>query len=155
MAATKRAMAKGARADEFEQKQAGRRDELHALCVAIGHLELVGAVHMSANLASLASLGRIVIVGARPGDESTITLRELMRRRGRVIGTTLRTRPLEQKADLVQEFGRRVVPALADGRMAPIVDRVFELDDAAEALDHVRLPGKFGKLLLATSPSGM
>lgn len=116
-------------------------------------LELVGAVHMSENLASLATLGRIVIVGARPGDESTITLRELMRRRGRVIGTTLRTRPLEEKADLVQAFGRRVVAALAAGTMVPIVDRVFELDHAAEALDQLRLPGKFGKLLLATSPA--
>ena len=116
-------------------------------------LELVGAVHMSENLGALGSRGRIVIVGARPGDESTITLRELMRRRGCVIGTTLRTRPLEQKADLVQEFGRRVVPLLADGTMVPIVDRVFALDDAADALDHVRLPGKFGKILLATSPA--
>jgi NADPH2:quinone reductase len=116
-------------------------------------LELVGAVHMSENLGALAPLGRIVIVGARPGDEATLTMRELMRRRGRVIGTTLRTRPLEEKADLVQEFGRRVVPLLADGTIVPIVDRVFDLDAAADALDQVRLPGKFGKLLLATSPA--
>lgn len=116
-------------------------------------LELVGAIHMSQNLTALASRGRIVIVGARPGDEATITLRELMRRRGQVIGTTLRTRPPEQKADLVQAFGRRVVPYLADGRIVPIVDRVFDLDAAADALDQVRRPGKFGKILLATSPA--
>jgi len=116
-------------------------------------LELVGAGHMRQNLGALASRGRIVIVGARPGDESTITLRELMRRRGHVIGTTLRTRPTEEKADLVQAFGRRVVPQLAAGKLVPIVDRVFGLNDAADALDQVRLPGKFGKILLATSPA--
>ncbi len=116
-------------------------------------LELVGAVNMSENLDVLAARGRIVIVGARPGDETTITLRELMRRRGRLIGTTLRTRPPEQKADLVQAFGRRVVPYLADGRIVPIVDRMFDLDAAADALDQVRLPGKFGKILLSTSPA--
>lgn len=115
-------------------------------------LELVGAVHMSENFDALAPLGRIVIVGARPGDEATFTLRELMRRRGRVIGTTLRTRPLEQKADLVQEFAKRVVPHLADGTIVPIVDRVFDLNAAADALDQVRLPGKFGKILVATAP---
>jgi NADPH:quinone reductase len=115
-------------------------------------LELVGAVHMSQNLGALGARGRIVIVGARPGDETTITLRELMGRRGHVIGTTLRTRPLEQKAELVQAFGRRVAPDLADGKVVPIVDRVFDLVDAADALDQVRRPGKFGKILLATSP---
>ena len=41
------------------------------------------------------------------------------------------------------------MPALADGRLRPIVDRVFPLSQAADALDHVRAPGKFGKVLLA------
>jgi len=89
------------------------------------------------------------VVGARPGDETTIVLRDLMSRRGHLIGTTLRTRPLEEKAHLVQQFGRRIGPALADGRLRPIVDRVFPLSQAADALDHVRAPGKFGKVLLA------
>jgi NADPH:quinone reductase-like Zn-dependent oxidoreductase len=67
-----------------------------------------------------------------------------------VIGTTLRRRPPEQKAELVQEFGRRVVPWLSARRITPIVDRVFELARAREALDHIAVPGKFGKILLAT-----
>ena len=113
-------------------------------------LELVGAVHMQDNLGALAPRGRIVVVGAAPGDEVTIPLRDLMGRRGRILGTTLRRRPLEEKADLVQEFGRRVVPQLANGTMRAIVDRVVNFEQAADALDQVRLPGKFGKLLLAT-----
>ena len=74
-------------------------------------LELVGAPHMAGNVASLARGGRIIVVGAKPGDEAAIVLRDLMSRRGRLMGTTLRTRPLEEKAYLVQEFGRRIVPA--------------------------------------------
>ncbi len=112
-------------------------------------LELVGAVHMSENMSALARGGRVIVVGARPGDEATVVLRDLMSRRGHLIGTTLRTRPLEEKAHLVQQFGRRIVPALADGRMRPIVDRAFPLAEAADALDYVRAPGKFGKVLLS------
>lgn len=125
---------------------------VHGLGGADVILELVGAAHISNDLAAIAPRGRIVIVGARPGDQATFALRDLMARRGQVIGTTLRMRPPEQKADLVQAFGRRIAPQLADGRIVPIVDRVFGLDAAADALDQVSLPGKFGKILLATSP---
>jgi NADPH:quinone reductase len=116
-------------------------------------LELVGALHMSQNLRALAPLGRIVVVGARPGDEAAIPLRDLMARRARLIGTTLRRRPPEQKAELVQEFGRRILPWLNARRITPVVDRVFELARAAEALDELPVPGKFGKILLATGGS--
>jgi NADPH2:quinone reductase len=115
-------------------------------------LELVGAPHMAGNLEALAPLGRIVIVAAKPGDEATIALRDLMSRRGRLLGTTLRTRPAEQKGALMQAFSKRVVPLLERSVVSPIVDRVFALDDAVEALDAVRQPGKFGKLLLAVDP---
>jgi NADPH2:quinone reductase len=114
-------------------------------------LELVGAPHMPQNLDALAGLGRIVIVGARPGDEVTVDLRALMSRRGRVMGTTLRTRPLEQKAELVQEFARRILPLLASGAVKPQVHRVFDLEAVVDALEHVRAPGKLGKVLLRTS----
>ena len=69
-----------------------------------------------------------------------------------MLGTTLRTRPAEQKGALMQAFSKRVVPLLARSAVRPIVDRVFALDDAVEALDAVRGPGKFGKLLLAVDP---
>jgi NADPH2:quinone reductase len=111
-------------------------------------LELVGASHMADNLRSLARGGRLMVVGAKPGDESSLELRDLMSRRGHVIGTTLRTRPAEQKAALVQAFGRRVVPLLASGILTAAVDRVFPLDQAADAFDHVRTQGRFGKVLL-------
>jgi NADPH:quinone reductase len=116
-------------------------------------LELVGAPHMAGNLEALAPLGRIVIVAAKPGDETTISLRDVMQRRARLLGTTLRTRPAEQKGLLMQAFAKRVVPLLDRSAVTPVVDRVFALDDIVEALDTIRRPGKFGKLLLAVDPS--
>ncbi len=111
-------------------------------------VELVGAVHMAGDLESLARGGRLVVVAGKPGDEAPVVLRDLMSRRATVVGTTLRSRPPEEKAALVQEFGRRVVPLLASGRATALVDSVFPLDQAADALDHVRAPGKLGKVLL-------
>jgi NADPH2:quinone reductase len=99
-------------------------------------------------MTALARRGRLVLVGAKPGDEATIVLRDLMSARAQLIGSTLRTRPSEQKAALVQEFARRVVPLLASGAATAAVGEVFALDDAAEALDHVRTTGKYGKVLL-------
>jgi NADPH:quinone reductase-like Zn-dependent oxidoreductase len=116
-------------------------------------LELVGAPHMSRNLEVLARGGRIVIVGARPGDVAEVGLRELMAVRGRLLGTTLRTRPAEQKGTLVQAFAKRVVPLLETGAVRPVVDRVFPLDSVGEAFDALSQSGRFGKLLLALGPA--
>jgi NADPH:quinone reductase-like Zn-dependent oxidoreductase len=114
-------------------------------------LELVGAAHMPENLNALAPRGTIVVVGAQPGDEVTLVLRDLMSRRGHILGTTLRRRPLEQKAVLVQQFARRVVPWLAERRLVPIIDRVFDLSQVTDAFDYIGTPGKLGKILLRTA----
>jgi NADPH:quinone reductase-like Zn-dependent oxidoreductase len=114
-------------------------------------LELVGAAHMSENLDALAPRGTIVVVAAQPGDEVTLTLRDLLSRRGHILGTSLRRRPLEEKAALAQRFARQVVPWLADGRLVPIIDRVYELAEVTDAFDHIRRPGKLGKVLLRTA----
>jgi len=64
------------------------------------------------------------------------------------MGTTLRTRPSEEKAQLTQAFAARIVPFLAAGAIHPVIDRTFPLEDVGRALDAVRAPGKLGKLLL-------
>jgi NADPH2:quinone reductase len=111
-------------------------------------LELVGGPHMAGNIDALARSGRLVLVAAKPGEEATIVLRDLMTKRAHLMGTTLRTRPPEQKAQLTQEFATRIVPYLAAGTIRPVVDRTFPLEQVGEALDAVRAPGKLGKLLL-------
>ena len=111
-------------------------------------LELVGGPHMAGNIDALARSGRLVLVAAKPGEEATIVLRDLMTKRAHLMGTTLRTRPPEEKALLTQAFAARIVPYLAAGTIHPVVDRTFPLEQVGEALDAVRAPGKLGKLLL-------
>jgi len=110
--------------------------------------ELVGAPNMDGNLDALAIGGRIIVVGTGAGATFEMSLRKLMGKRGRLMGTGLRVRPLEQKAAAVQAFNREVVPLLESGAIRPIVDRVFPVEEADAAFDALAAPGKFGKLLL-------
>jgi NADPH2:quinone reductase len=112
-------------------------------------LELVGAPNLAADLEALAPRGRIVVVGTGAGADAQLSLRALMGRRARILGTVLRARPLEEKAAAVQDFAHDVVPFLADGRARAIVDRVFPVEQAREAFDYLERPGKFGKVLLS------
>lgn len=112
-------------------------------------LELVGAPNIEGDLAALAAKGRIVVVSTAAGSRVELSLGALMGRRATMIGTLLRARPSEQKGAAVQAFARQVVPLLESGAIVPVVDRVFPAEQAAEALDHLQQPGKFGKVLLA------
>jgi NADPH:quinone reductase-like Zn-dependent oxidoreductase len=112
-------------------------------------LELVGAPSFDADLDALAPLGRIVIVGTGAGADVDLSLRKVMGKRARIMGTVLRARPLEQKAAAVQAFAHEVAPLLADGRMRAVVDRTFPAEQAADAFDYMAGSGKFGKVLLA------
>ena len=111
-------------------------------------LELVGAPNLATDLAVLATLGRVVVVGVGAGAEATINLRALMARRGRLLATVLRARPTEEKALAVRAFEREVLPHLAGGDLRPVVDRVFPVVEVAEAFDHVESGPKHGKVLL-------
>ncbi len=111
-------------------------------------VELVGSPHFPANLDVLADLGRLLVVGVGAGDEVSLPLRALMRRRATLRGTTLRVRPLEQKAAAVRAFEREVVPLLRDGRARVLIDSTFAVDDVHAAFDRLASPGKIGKVLL-------
>jgi len=112
-------------------------------------LELVGGPNLADDLASLAMKGRLMIVGTGAGHEATVSLRALMGRRGRILGTMLRARPLEEKAAAVQAFGHHILPFLADGRAHGIVDRIFPAEQVVEAFTYMAQPGKFGKVMLS------
>jgi NADPH:quinone reductase len=111
-------------------------------------LELVGGPNLPGDLRALATWGRIIVVGTGAGAEFDMSLRALMGKRASLMGTVLRARPMEEKGAAVQAFTRGVVPLLAEGRVAPPIDRVFPAEDAAAAFDHMAAPGTFGKVLL-------
>jgi putative PIG3 family NAD(P)H quinone oxidoreductase len=111
-------------------------------------LELVGAPHMVENLDALAMLGRIVVIGVAAGAKSELNLLALMGKRGRIHGSMLRARPLEEKAIASRRLEHEVLPALASGALAVPVHGTFALEDAREAYECFAAGGKLGKIVL-------
>jgi NADPH2:quinone reductase len=112
-------------------------------------LDFVGAAYAQENLAALATLGRIVVVGTMGGADCAVDARLLMQKRGAIVGTTLRMRPLEEKILATQAFGRDVLPLVAAGRVRPVVDAVLPAERAREAHERMERNDSFGKLVLA------
>jgi len=117
-------------------------------------LDLVAGEWLSPSLECLAERGRLVLVGLTAGRTAAIDLGLVLRRQLRIVGSALRSRSREEKADLVRAFSEFGLPRLADGRLRPVVDRVFPLAEAARAyacLEHER---PFGKVVLAMHAPG-
>lgn len=113
-------------------------------------LDTVGAPHWEGNLASLAELGRLVVVGVLGGSRVEADLRALMRKRATVVGTVLRSRSVDEKARLTTFFRERFAGRFETDppELGPVVDRVFPLEDAAGAHRLLETNRTFGKLIL-------
>jgi NADPH:quinone reductase len=111
-------------------------------------LELVGAPNFPANLDALASGGRISVIGIGAGARIELNLSVLMMRRATLLGSMLRSRPLEQKADAARRVEAHVLPAVAAGRVRVPVAATYPLDQAEEAYERFRAGGKLGKIVL-------
>lgn len=111
-------------------------------------LDFVGAAYAAENVAALAQGGRIVSIGTMGGNKATVDLSLLMRRRGELIGTVLRPRPLEEKIRATRLFAKDVLPLLAQGKVKPIVDAALPMARAREAHERLEKNDSFGKLVL-------
>ena len=111
-------------------------------------LDSIGGKYLAANLDCLAIDGRLVIIGLIGGAKADINLAMLLMRRLRVIGSTLRTRSVADKAEIVARFLGRFGEALNAGRIKPVIDRVLPLEHAAEAHRVVQSSAHFGKVVL-------
>jgi NADPH:quinone reductase-like Zn-dependent oxidoreductase len=111
-------------------------------------LELVGGPNMEANVAALRTGGRISVIGTGVGGRAEINLLGLMAARGRILGSTLRIRALEQKADVARRAEASVLPALAAGRIRVPISATFDLADADAAYERFAAGAKFGKIVL-------
>ncbi len=111
-------------------------------------LDSIGGKYLAANLDCLALDGRLVIIGLIGGAKADINLAMLLLRRLRVIGSTLRTRSVNDKAEIVARFLERFGNALNAGRIKPVIDRVLPLEQAAEAHRIVQASTHFGKVVL-------
>jgi NADPH2:quinone reductase len=111
-------------------------------------LELVGANNIPANLDALAVAGRISVIGVGAGFTAELNLLALMGKRARIHGSTLRPRPLEDKAQAARRIERHVLPLLASGAVTVPIAATFPMSDAAAAYDRFSAGGKLGKIVL-------
>lgn len=111
-------------------------------------LDLVGGPYLRPTLDALAPGGRVMLIGTVAGAEATIALGTVLRKRLTIRGTVLRSRTLDERRHDARAFASRVLPLLAAGTVQPVVDRVFTLDEIAEAHRVVESNATFGKVVL-------
>lgn len=111
-------------------------------------LELVGGAYVAEDLLCAAPKGRIVLVGLVAGALSETNLGLILRKRLTIVGTVLRSRSLEEKIEVATVFARDVVPHLASGALAPVIESVLPLAEAGEAHRILESNEPFGKIVL-------
>lgn len=111
-------------------------------------LDVVGGEEADRNLASVRPQGTIVQVGLMGGGRTPVNLGLLLVKRVHWIGTTLRARPIEQKAALSQRFIAEMLPRFEDGTLRPVIDTRFDLADIADAHRHMEADANIGKILV-------
>jgi putative PIG3 family NAD(P)H quinone oxidoreductase len=111
-------------------------------------LDPVGAAYLNQNLNLLRENGRLVNIGLLGGMTTEINLGTLLGKGLRIIGTRLRARPLTEKIRITGEFEKRFWPMLAVGKLQPVIDRVFPIEEAQAAHSHVRQNQNIGKVIL-------
>jgi NADPH:quinone reductase len=113
-----------------------------------GILDLLGGSYLTGDLRALAPRGRCVLVGLSAGRSAELDLGTILNKRLHLIGTVLRSRPLEEKISLAREFSERVLPLFEDGRIRPVVDHVFSFTDIGLAHERMAANSNFGKIVL-------
>ena len=111
-------------------------------------LELIGAPNLGANLNALAMGGRIAVIGVGAGFVGELNLLALMGKRGRIHGSTLRTRSLEEKAVAARLVERHVLPLFDRGELTVPIAETFPLDQVAQAYERFAAGGKLGKIVI-------
>lgn len=115
-------------------------------------LDHIGAAYLPQNLQALAFGGRIVIIGSMGGTRTAeIDVTALLGKRQRIIGSTLRARPVEEKAWIVAEFVQRFGADLVSGNVRPVIHKALPLEQAAEAHRLMKSSEHFGKIVLTVS----
>lgn len=111
-------------------------------------LDIMGAKYLDRNVRALAVNGRLAVIGLQGGAKGELNLGALLAKRGSVTATSLRSRPLGEKAAIVAAVREHVWPLLADGRLRPVVDRTLPLANAADAHRVLEASEHIGKLVL-------
>jgi NADPH2:quinone reductase len=111
-------------------------------------LDLVGGSYFPPSLEALSIRGRIISVGTTAGAKSEIDLGLLKQKRAAIIGTMLRTRSIEEKAEAIRRFAAAVLPLVSRGRIRPVIDRVYPVNQVRDAHERLESNPSFGKIVL-------
>ena len=114
-------------------------------------LDHIGGPYLAQNMKSLALGGRLVEIGVMGGVKAELNLALMMVKRQQIIGSVLRSRPIAEKASIIERFSEQAMPFFADGTLAPLVDRVLRLEQVAEAHRAMEGSQHFGKIVLSIS----
>lgn len=122
--------------------------EIQAAGGARAVLDHIGAANLDANLKALGVDGRLTIIGLQKGRTAEIDLARLMSKRQSITGTTLRSRPIEQRCEIIGEVFADVWPVIDEGLIEPVVTTRVPLGEAGEAHRAMEAGGHFGKIVL-------
>jgi len=111
-------------------------------------LDVIGGDYLNRNIAALALKGTIVQVGLMGGGNTAFNIGALMPKRARLIGTVLRPRPLEEKVAVTQRFIAEMLPFFEIGKLRPVIDRRFGLDQIVEAHEYMESNANTGKIVI-------
>lgn len=112
-------------------------------------LDMVGGDYIPRGIRALAEDGRMVMIAFLGGAKVEVNFALVMTKRLTLTGSTLRPRSIEEKARIAEALEREVWPHLASGRIAPVMDRVFPLEEAAEAHARMESSAHVGKIVLS------
>jgi NADPH2:quinone reductase len=111
-------------------------------------LDHLGAAYLAQNVRALATGGRLALIGVMGGRKAELDLGRVLQQRLSILGSTLRPRPVEEKAAIIRQFEAEALPHFASGRLAPLIHHVYDLAQAAEAHRAMEASEHFGKLVL-------
>jgi putative PIG3 family NAD(P)H quinone oxidoreductase len=113
-------------------------------------LDNMGAKYLDRNLDALATEGRLVVIGMQGGSKGELDLGKLLRKRGAVIATSLRARPVDEKSAICAAVVEHVWPLVADGLVRPVVHGTMPLAEVAAAHALMESGDHMGKIVLTT-----
>jgi putative PIG3 family NAD(P)H quinone oxidoreductase len=113
-------------------------------------LDIIGAAYLPRNVAALATGGWLVVIGLQGGGTGELDLAQLLRKRATVHASTLRSRPLAEKAAIVSRVHTEVWPLISTGQVRPVIETTLPLAEAAQAHRLMEASGHVGKILLST-----
>ena len=112
-------------------------------------LDSVGGAYLEANLSLLNSKGRLIIIGLMSGSKANVNLSELLMKRIKIIGSTLRNRPLLEKASLMNTLEKEVWPKFVSGDILPVVEAIYPFSEAEKAHELMTSNNTTGKIILS------